>query len=154
MTPRSPISVEGIQISESGIAHFESNQVINPFVPKPEIRAASVKHGFQSRNPLITLGLGVILLSASSYWAYNLVTAWVTGAKAFSFYLPIGSIFLVLLAIWLIRDSTKRGHYLEVRTDRETHKFSFHNSVSAQEMQIFIDKACHDFGYSIDFRPD
>jgi len=149
MTQEDCLTIEGVQFTDSRIAHYEGGEPIRPFIPKSTVRIIQVKYGFQANRPITQACIGFALLPTSTIFLVNYVMSCIYTSTLPSKFIPLGMLFLVFGSLWILRDALKRGLYLEVKTTDNTHKFALSKQTTPECLSNFVEEARIRFGYSI-----
>jgi hypothetical protein len=122
-----------VEISDEKIVEMQDSRPVM-LVMRADIRSTGLRYGFLARHPIIQIifaGILIIVTGAIVIAGINLlreshvVEAW--------FFLAVP---FMLLGIWLLYDAVKRGHYLEIWTDKGRHRLIVGNRVKTGELGV------------------
>ena len=142
-----------IEISENYISEYDRN-LKAVVIPRVEITAISLEHGFSEERPIIsiiigsitiTLGVGFGLLPILQMLQRSLNGDYVHGNMGiFAFSAP-----LLFIGGWLILKTLRHSYFLKVETVNRLRKMPFGKKVEKASIRDFIEDCNGALGYNI-----
>jgi hypothetical protein len=146
MTRPEYVLFNGIFANPDRISMFEGRTEI-AIVRKADIRKISLEFGNQADRPVVQMVFGIILLMISLFPIFRFI-----GAMMGYFRMHVIE-FMILafvpLGIWIIRNGSKYGAYLNIELENDHRKLGFQEDCEDAELLEFCRRIA-DLGYIVD----
>jgi hypothetical protein len=118
-------------------------------VPRDRCREIAWRYGSRAARPWVQSALGIACLVGGFYLLVRLLMEWWRGGGVLWIEQVAGLVVLGFVGGALMVDVLRKGHYLEVRTEKATEKLRFDRSVAAADIETFLAEAGRRWGYAI-----
>jgi hypothetical protein len=149
-TGREEASIEygGIQISDTLMAELDGHRTLVA-VKRSNIERATLHRGWQSQRPFILLLFGVGLLVIAVF-PIRVVLHWLLEGGNLHVVWPFAAVFILVVALWVMYDSLRRGFSLVLEGPKGQQKLCFGRRAVRWEIEAFLDQAEQRFGYQVE----
>lgn len=138
---------KGIEFFKDKIQNLQDNY---PFktIERDSINSIKFKYGFLSKKPMFQLVFGIALIFLGLIALKHIIGCFIYGGEAhsiqflFILFIPFGS--------WIVYDSQKKGHYIEVYAGLKHIKLTFEEQIDIKEIGEFINDVNTQLGYGVE----
>lgn len=137
-----------VRFSAEELAELDRHRAVIR-VPRDRCREITWRYGSRAARPWVQSTLGLACLAGGFYLLVRLLQEWWRGGGVLWIEQVAGLVILGFVGGALLADMLRKGHYLEVRTDKSTEKLRFDRSVSVGDIETFLAEAGRRWGYPI-----
>lgn len=142
-----------IRFSAKELAELDRHRAVIR-VPRDRCREIAWRYGSRAARPWVQSTLGLACLAGGLYLLVRLLVEWWRGGGVLWIEQVAGLVILGFVGGALLVDVVRKGHFLEVQTDKAPEKLRFDRSVSPADIETFLSEARQRWGYTIvDRRP-
>jgi hypothetical protein len=134
---RAVCELSGILFTEGVVAELDSSNNVSVEIGRQDVRTIRLVDGQMAERPVALFLFGLMVLAAAAAIAWIVYLNFFGPVRAFGWKTMTwiaGFPAMGWLGVWFIRQSLRRGVYLEVTTTRDLRKLSFRERPSRDEL--------------------
>jgi hypothetical protein len=135
------LKYDNIVVSPRGLAEAHGKKVVI-FVPAPEIERVTLKFGRAEHNPIVSIGIGIILAAVGIFGLYLL-----SSGKGNRY--DLGMVAMGIIGGSLIFDALKRRYFLEVEKKKGMCRLVFSKRAKQSDIEELCNKMRTVYKYEI-----
>ncbi len=139
----------GIRFSKDFLVELGQDSLLNR-IRRPEVVGIALRWGLQAQSPAVQAGLGIGASVGSFFILYRIIQELMAHGGKVEAWLLAGLALFGGIGGWLFFEAFKRGHYLEVRTEKSVEKLRFDRKISHAEIEAFLASVQSKLGWIID----
>ena len=136
-----------LAISEMGLSEFSQGKRV-VFIPKDEVQKIEVRYGSSAERPLVQIIAGLLLIGLGGA---GLLMIFESGMRGIRW--GIGFVAFGGFGVWLLYETFKKTHYLQVTYRRETRKLVLKGAFQEREFSELARQAGQ-LGYRFEDSPE